>query len=109
MVAAGSPAPTLADLLSGVGPRRTPGNAAALLSAIAATLVATHHARLAHGRVGLMSGARVVGWSSSTSDADLGELTVEIQHGIYGSWWMSVVVAGSGCMPRWARCCARWL
>ena len=45
------PVPTLADLLVTEGPHRAPGNAGALLSDVAATLLATHRSGLAHGAV----------------------------------------------------------
>ncbi|HEY1974832.1 MAG TPA: hypothetical protein VGH89_43265, partial [Pseudonocardia sp.] len=54
LVTLGAPAPVLGDLLDD-GPHRLPGNAAAVLRDLAATLVSAHQAGLVHGRLAASS------------------------------------------------------
>ena len=78
----GAPAlPTLADVLE-TGPHRVPGNAAALLSDVAATLLTTHRAGLAHGAVDARSvlvgqdgAALLTDWGTNTTASAAGDVT----------------------------------
>jgi hypothetical protein len=51
LVTEASPAPALSEMVDDDGAHRRPGNAAALLSDLAATLVAVHQGGLVHGRL----------------------------------------------------------
>ena len=84
LVAAGPPAPPLADLLGGTGAYRTPGNAAALLSDVATTLLATHHAGLAHG--GLDARSVLVGQDGAALLTDWGTSPTATAPGDMRSW-----------------------
>jgi hypothetical protein len=81
LVTGAPPVPTLVDVLDS-GPHRTPGNAAALLSDVAATLLTTHRAGLAHGAVDARSvlvgqdgAAQLTDWGTNTSASAAGDVT----------------------------------
>lgn len=81
LVAGAPPVPTLADVLDG-GPHRAPANAAALLSDVAATLLTTHRAGLAHGAldarsvlVGQDGAALLTDWGTNTAASAAADVT----------------------------------
>jgi len=82
LVTGAPPVPTLADVLGGDGGHRTPSNAAALLSDLAATLLTTHRSGLAHGAldarstlVGPDGAAQLTDWGTNPSAAAAGDVT----------------------------------
>jgi len=81
LVTGAPPVPTLADVLD-TGPHRAPGNAAALLSDVAATLLTTHRAGLAHGAldarsvlVGQDGAALLTDWGTNTAASAAADVT----------------------------------